>query len=111
MNADATEYVFHLRKGVKFHDDPCFPGNKGRMANASPTVGCKFVISQWISYLSNHAYNDVNSNQIANALSSENSKKELVAILDAELAVNQNYLDSIPTSENIGNKRHAKTAN
>ena len=84
---------------------------KGRMANGSPTVGCKFVISQWISYLSNNAYNDVNSNRIADALSSENSTKELVAILDAELAVNQNYLDSIPTTENIGNKRHAKTAN
>ncbi|MEO8069360.1 MAG: ABC transporter substrate-binding protein [Flavobacteriales bacterium] len=23
-------YVFHLRKGVHFHDDPCFPDGKGR---------------------------------------------------------------------------------
>ncbi len=29
-----TVYTFHLRKDVKFHDDPCFPNGKGRMMTA-----------------------------------------------------------------------------
>ncbi len=29
-NADATQWTFTIRKGVKFHDDPCFPDGKGR---------------------------------------------------------------------------------
>ncbi len=28
-------YTFHLQKGVKFHDDPCFPGGKGREMTAT----------------------------------------------------------------------------
>lgn len=28
-------YTFHLRKGVKFHDDPCFPGGNGRELTAA----------------------------------------------------------------------------
>lgn len=27
-------YTFHLKKGVKFHDDPCFPDGKGREVKA-----------------------------------------------------------------------------
>jgi peptide/nickel transport system substrate-binding protein len=34
-NADGTVYTFTLRKGVKFHDDPCFPDGKGREVHAS----------------------------------------------------------------------------
>jgi len=29
-----TVYTFHLRKGVKFHNDPCFPDSKGRTVTA-----------------------------------------------------------------------------
>ncbi len=29
-NDNATVWTFHIRKGVKFHDDPCFPDGKGR---------------------------------------------------------------------------------
>ncbi len=30
VNDSATVFTFHLRKGVKFHDDACFPNGKGR---------------------------------------------------------------------------------
>lgn len=35
VNDDATEYVFHLRKGINFHDDPCFKDGKGRELTAN----------------------------------------------------------------------------
>jgi peptide/nickel transport system substrate-binding protein len=35
VNADQSEYIFHLRQGVKFHDDACFPDGKGRLVNAN----------------------------------------------------------------------------
>ncbi|MGZ8545245.1 MAG: ABC transporter substrate-binding protein, partial [Flavisolibacter sp.] len=30
ISEDKTTYIFHLRPDVFFHDDPCFPGGKGR---------------------------------------------------------------------------------
>lgn len=39
-NADATEWVFHIRKGVKFHNDPCFSGSKGREVTAADVIYC-----------------------------------------------------------------------
>lgn len=40
LSSDQTEYTFHLRSNAKFHDDPCFPESKGRMANASDVKYC-----------------------------------------------------------------------
>lgn len=41
---DTTEgqkkYTFHLRTNVKFHNDPCFEGGKGRFVNASDVLFC-----------------------------------------------------------------------
>lgn len=39
-NENATEWTFHIRKGVKFHDDACFPDSKGRELKASDVVFC-----------------------------------------------------------------------
>lgn len=39
-NADASQWTFHIRKGVKFHDDPCFKDGKGREVTAKDIVYC-----------------------------------------------------------------------
>ncbi|HWY37268.1 MAG TPA: peptide ABC transporter substrate-binding protein [Bacteroidia bacterium] len=35
IDAAGTKYTFHIRKGVYFQDDECFPGGKGREVKAS----------------------------------------------------------------------------
>lgn len=35
VDASATTYTFYLKKGVKFHDDACFSGGKGREVKAT----------------------------------------------------------------------------
>lgn len=39
-NEDQTFWTFHLRKGVVFHDDPCFGDGKGREVKASDFKYC-----------------------------------------------------------------------
>ncbi|HEV7231917.1 MAG TPA: ABC transporter substrate-binding protein [Bacteroidia bacterium] len=40
INEDATKFVFHIRKGVMFQDDPCFPNGKGREVKAGDFKWC-----------------------------------------------------------------------
>ncbi|MFH1320340.1 MAG: ABC transporter substrate-binding protein [Bacteroidota bacterium] len=40
INDEATSFIFHLRRGIKFHDDPCFPGGKGREVTARDFKYC-----------------------------------------------------------------------
>jgi peptide/nickel transport system substrate-binding protein len=39
-NADATQWTFYIRKGVKFHDDACFADGKGREVTAKDFKYC-----------------------------------------------------------------------
>ncbi|MCW3084762.1 MAG: oppA [Bacteroidetes bacterium] len=39
-NADASQWTFSIRKGVKFHDDACFPDGKGREVTAKDFKYC-----------------------------------------------------------------------
>lgn len=39
-NPDLTQWTFHLRPNVKFHDDACFPDSKGRSVKASDIKYC-----------------------------------------------------------------------
>jgi len=38
ISADGLTYTFHIRKGIFFQDDPCFPGGKGRELTAEDFV-------------------------------------------------------------------------
>lgn len=40
VNPEQTEFIFHIRKGVMFHDDPCFKDGKGREVNATDVKFC-----------------------------------------------------------------------
>jgi oligopeptide transport system substrate-binding protein len=40
VNDDATVFTFYMRKGVMFHDDPCFEGSKGREVTAKDVMYC-----------------------------------------------------------------------
>lgn len=40
VNDNATQYTFYLRKGVLFHDDPCFEQGKGREVTAHDVKYC-----------------------------------------------------------------------
>lgn len=40
INDEATRFTFYLRKGVKFHDNPCFKTGKGRLVTANDFKFC-----------------------------------------------------------------------
>ncbi|MCW5899953.1 MAG: ABC transporter substrate-binding protein [Flavobacteriales bacterium] len=40
VDPTGTVYTFQLREGVRFHDDPCFPGGEGRPLTARDVVHC-----------------------------------------------------------------------
>ena len=44
-NPDATVWTFHLRKGVRFHDDPCFADGRGREMNANDVKYCFDILN------------------------------------------------------------------
>lgn len=40
VDPTGTVYTFKLRDDVSFHDDPCFPGSKGREVEADDVIAC-----------------------------------------------------------------------
>lgn len=44
VDATHTRWTFHLRPGVRFHDDPAFPGGSGRALTADDVVRCLTAI-------------------------------------------------------------------
>ena len=40
LDTSTNVYTFNIRKGVRFHDDPCFPKGKGRELSANDVVYC-----------------------------------------------------------------------
>lgn len=40
VSEDALSYTFHLRSDLRFHDDECFQGGKGRIVKASDFLWC-----------------------------------------------------------------------
>lgn len=40
IDSTATQFTFYLRKGVKYHDDPCFADGKGRTVTANDFKYC-----------------------------------------------------------------------
>ena len=40
FNEEATEWIFYLHKGIKFHDDVCFDGGEGREMTAKDFKYC-----------------------------------------------------------------------
>jgi oligopeptide transport system substrate-binding protein len=40
VDPTGTVYTFKLRDDVSFHDDPCFPGGKGREVEADDVIAC-----------------------------------------------------------------------
>lgn len=45
VSPDGLTYTYHLRKGVMFHDNACFPGGKGRELKASDV---KFTSTEFL---------------------------------------------------------------
>ncbi len=60
ISADQTEYTFHLRQGVMFHDDPCFPDGKGRAVTANDFKFCldKLCVSDPTNNLFDYTFKD-----------------------------------------------------
>lgn len=49
-NQEATVWTFHIRKGVKFHDNECFKGGKGREITANDFKWCFDKLCEASSY-------------------------------------------------------------
>jgi len=57
VSDDAKKYTFYIRKGVTYHDDPCFPNGKGREVKAQDF---KYVLDKLCEAdVNNQGYNFV----------------------------------------------------
>ncbi len=73
ISEDQTEYTFHLRSGVKFHDDPCFPEGKGRVLNANDVKNCFDILCS--SSAANNTYDITFKDRVAGANESFEASK------------------------------------
>lgn len=45
VDATGTQYTFVIRRGVRFHDDPCFPDGRGRELTAEDVAYCLTAVA------------------------------------------------------------------
>ncbi|MEZ4887893.1 MAG: ABC transporter substrate-binding protein [Chitinophagales bacterium] len=64
VNEDATQYTFTIRKGVKFHNDECFEGGKGREVTARDV---KYCLDRLCSYATDNKGYDFVKDRIIGA--------------------------------------------
>ena len=78
-SSDGSIYTFHLRKGVKFHDHPDFPGGKGREFNSSDVLFTYILASRKNEKeTGSHAYNSFLKGTIVGTEAFHNEKESSI---------------------------------
>lgn len=96
MDASGTVYTFHLRKGVRFHDDPCFKGGQGRELTADDvlyclTAVCTFSEANQMDWLLRDRIQGANSHYAASAAGKpSDGVKGLVKVDDHTIRIHLN---------------------
>jgi oligopeptide transport system substrate-binding protein len=73
VSEDQTEYTFHLRGNVKFHDDACFADGKGRVVTATDVKNCMDLLCT--SSASNNQYDVTFKDRVVGANEAFESSK------------------------------------
>ena len=83
---------------------------KIRIEKNRSSSACQFVLAQWIQYVTNNEFIDVNNDQINLALKSINPNQALISILDNSLAKSDLFLESIAKIQTSRKNEHVETS-